>query len=203
MNQNHRKVGRVLLLAVVAMSVAGAGVGGPLVALDGWLEARSPNLRLITDLEPARADELLKQLEALRSSVAGELFGRPVPRRLPTTIVVFAEDPSYAPFRVADREGQFYSTLFESLVVLNGGAESRPLEMAAAHEYTHAIVTEMEIALPLWLHEGLAEYYSTFRLEEGVVAVGIGVGGRSRTREKGEACAGSSGSPFWPWGAER
>jgi hypothetical protein len=177
---------RSLIPIALFLSLAPAALGESgerSVALGNWLEVTSPNLRLITDLEAGRAVDLVRLLEALRGSMTEEILGRATSRQLPTTVVAFAEETSYSPFRVVGREGQFYSTAFENLVVLNGGAPSRPLGMAAAHEYTHALLSELEIRLPLWLHEGLAEYYSTFDLSAGVVAIGRSVPGhRARLR---------------------
>ena len=35
------------------------------------------------------------------------------------------------------------------------------------HEYVHVVIDNLSQAMPVWLNEGLAEYYSTFQVDEG------------------------------------
>src|SRR6185295_16956219 len=42
------------------------------------------------------------------------------------------------------------------------------------HEYTHLLVRNAVRSVPIWLNEGLAEYYSTFALTSGGKAAEIG-----------------------------
>ena len=42
------------------------------------------------------------------------------------------------------------------------------------HEYTHLLVRNAARSIPVWLNEGLAEYYSTYALESGGTRAHIG-----------------------------
>ena len=43
------------------------------------------------------------------------------------------------------------------------------------HEYIHYVMHNNYAALPLWLHEGLAEYYSTFQVARDEARIGLPV----------------------------
>src|SRR5262249_49183910 len=43
----------------------------------------------------------------------------------------------------------------------------------AAHEYTHAVVSRSLGDLPVWVNEGLAEYYSTFQPRRRGADIGV------------------------------
>jgi hypothetical protein len=88
---------------------------------------------------------------------------------VPTTIVVFRDDRSFAPFKPTDSRGERRDTI--AGYFLSGGDASY---MAVAlhsdvtrtfsylfHEYTHALVRTHLGAPPHWLNEGLAEFFST------------------------------------------
>ena len=53
---------------------------------------------------------------------------------------------------------------------MSGFAEQN--KATAVHEYTHLLIRHMELKLPVWLNEGIAEVYSTLRPLAGKVAVG-------------------------------
>lgn len=165
----------ILLLALLAATGVRGANDSP-VALDGWREARSSHLTVVTNLGESTVLGLLQVLEAQRLIVL-ERMGTGAEDSLPTTIFIFADEASYAPFRLAEREGQFLPTAFENLLVVHGGAAQRPLGLAASHEYTHALVSESGRPMPLWLHEGLAEYFSTIRLFADRVVLGAAVPG--------------------------
>ena len=59
--------------------------------------------------------------------------------------------------------GYFVSAPLGDAIVFERDPESTPRE-TLFHEYLHAFVRHHLPAAPLWLNEGLAEYYSTFEL---------------------------------------
>ena len=47
-----------------------------------------------------------------------------------------------------------------------GGERGRESSSTLFHEYTHLLLCDYFRAAPAWLKEGLAEFYSTFKVEK-------------------------------------
>jgi tetratricopeptide (TPR) repeat protein len=99
-------------------------------------------------------------------------FNTPVP----TTVVVFKNDSAYKPFKpLADGKTVEVAGYFQSgddvnyitLTPERAGAAENPFG-TIYHEYTHLLVNNSLGAgeAPAWFNEGLAEYYSTFAIED-------------------------------------
>lgn len=158
-------VGVMLLPASLLSHVAIAG-SSPLTErhADPWWRTTDGRLTLVSNTTADEARAVLELLTSLRRTVGAWLYETPVEVVVPTTVVLFADATSYEPFRLFGRDGQYLATPFESLVVVNARSDRRPMLRIAAHEYLHALVAGAGLALPLWLDEGLAEYYSTARV---------------------------------------
>lgn len=157
----------------VASVLAVGAVDGETVPEREWVELRSEHLVLYTDGDEELGRSILQTLEVLRATVSKLTFGGSREPQLPTTLLVFASESSYAPYRLHGRDGAFFSAGYENLLILNAGAEGRSPVTIAAHEYLHAFLAELGFDLPLWLNEGLAEYYSTTRRVGPRVVIGI------------------------------
>lgn len=158
----------VLLLAASTLAGFGQVVAeGPGSGVDGWWRLSDGRLHLVSNASPKVAREMLALLAALRTGVARLAFGvppasaAPIESVAPITVILFADADEYEPFRIYQRDGQYLTTPFESVVAVNAAAERRPAPRIVAHEYLHALLADAGLALPLWLNEGLAEYYST------------------------------------------
>jgi hypothetical protein len=87
-------------------------------------------------------------------------------------VVVFPSDRALGPFRPryqgkpVEISGLFVPGRdLNYILLVNDGRPNRlPIVL---HEYTHLITSNSDQPLPVWLSEGLAEYYSTFQLERG------------------------------------
>ena len=58
--------------------------------------------------------------------------------------------------------GYFIPLPEEHRIVMSGTGRREFTFYVIFHEYTHLLVDQNVRRLPLWLHEGLAEFYSTF-----------------------------------------
>ena len=155
-------------------------------SLTGWTELSSTHLTLITDGDEVPARQLLRSLEIMRSTLLELGLRPPEPTHLPTTIVLFTRPSAYEPFALHERAGQFFATPYENLIAVDATVRSRPAAVIASHEYVHALLFESGLSVPLWLNEGLAEYYSTLRLEDSRVILGEAPR-RHRRRLRGHA----------------
>lgn len=137
-------------------------------AKDNWVSVRTKNFFMIGNAGEKEIRQVGLRLEQFR-----EVFTRLFPKMrfntpVPTTVVVFKSHSSYAPFKPhANTAGYFqagpdvnYITLTTEL---NG--EQDPFNVIF-HEYTHLLVNNTFENAPLWFNEGLAEYYSTFKITD-------------------------------------
>ncbi len=167
---------------LAGLAVAALVLAPPAAALpddpESWLEVRSAHFTLYSDAAAERAAEIAVGLERLR-----EAFARLAPEMalrspVPTRIVAFRDDASYAPYKtVADRGslkilGQFLAHRDGNFITLD--ADPRRLGSLATvqHEFVHELVQHNLPGVPLWFNEGLAEYYSTFAVEGGYAFLG-------------------------------
>ncbi|HKO43207.1 MAG TPA: hypothetical protein VJU84_07955 [Pyrinomonadaceae bacterium] len=137
-------------------------------AKDNWISVRSKNFLLIGNASEKQIRKVGGRLEQFRE-VFSQLFPSAVlSTPVPTTVVVFKNDSSYKPFKPnSNTAGYFQSGEDVNYITLT--AETRgqqdPFEVIF-HEYTHLMVNSTLGNVPTWFNEGLAEYYSTFRISD-------------------------------------
>lgn len=152
-------------------------------ARDAWTAVRSPNFFLVGNASEKEIRRVATRMEQFRY-VFTQLFptikfNSPVP----TTVVVFKSDGSYKPFKpvvdgkVSEVAGYFQPGHDVNYITLtaegNSGSES-PFR-TIYHEYVHLLVdNNIGRAAPPWFNEGLAEYYSTFDVDDGDRRVVLG-----------------------------
>jgi tetratricopeptide (TPR) repeat protein len=162
---------RALVAALVLLLTAQAAA-----AKDTWTSVRSQNFFLVGNASEKEIRQVATRLEQFRE-VFTKLFDKvnfntPVP----TTVIVFKNDGAYKPFKpVADGKTVEVSGYFMpgddvnyiTLTPERAGGVENPYG-TIYHEYTHLLVNNSTGAgeVPAWFNEGLAEYYSTFAIED-------------------------------------
>jgi cytochrome c-type biogenesis protein CcmH/NrfG len=138
-----------------------------------WVEVRSQHFVVKSALDQDKAKRLAEDLERFRQVVAtmttsGELEEPPIPTR----IFVF-DRASYREFRPGRHiAGFFMAGLRANWIVLSEG-QFLDAQDTIQHEYTHYVLHNIGGATyPRWYDEGLAEFLSTVRQENGNVYVG-------------------------------
>ena len=138
------------------------------VAKDNWVSIRTKNFFLLGNPSEKQIRQVGLKLEQFREAFTllfpSVRFNTPVP----TTVIVFKSDSSYAPFKpTLNTAGYFqpgpdvnYITLTTEL-----NASQDPFSVIF-HEYTHLLVNNTLKNAPVWFNEGLAEYYSTFKITD-------------------------------------
>lgn len=149
-------------------------------AKDNWISIRSKNFFLVGNASEKEIRKVALKLEQFR-----EVFTRVLPNirfntPVPTTVVVFKNHRSYAPFKPQPNiAGYFQAGSDVNYITLTTevpGANSPQVFVTSAgqeqayrvifHEYTHLLVNNTFEKAPLWFNEGLAEYYSTFIIRD-------------------------------------
>ena len=156
--------------ATVAIAVVLAIAAGAAAADPPWTLLRSEHLTVIGQESSKTLRRIAVELEQFRAVVGGLIQHAQRPLPLPTHVYVFDSRKQLQPFqpvrggRVAALGGYFHhdAEVNDIALALEGYDESAPVVF---HEYTHLLVANAARSVPVWLNEGLAEYYSTYALE--------------------------------------
>lgn len=169
----------VFPLAVTLCVLAVVSQLTPVSAKDKWISVRTKNFLMVGNTGEKEIKDVALKLEQFRAVFTrlfpNMVFNTPVP----TTVVVFKSQSSFAPFKPgANTAGYFQAGSDVNYIALttelNGGEDAFSVIF---HEYTHLLVKNTFENAPLWFNEGLAEYYSTFKItEDRKVAIGRAIG---------------------------
>lgn len=147
-------------------------------ARDNWRSVRTNNLFVIGNAEPEKLRQVAVWLEFFHSA-----FGRLVSRNVldasvPTTVVVFRDDASFTPFkplyqgRPANVAGYFQPGDDVNYIAMSLDPHGRDSFSVAFHEYVHLHLQENIPGVPVWLNEGLAEFYGSLQFANNEAVIG-------------------------------
>lgn len=164
---------RRLLLALLLLALASPAVAG-------WNEARTKHFLVYSEQSPAELRAFAERLERFDAAVrtARRMADPPLTDGGKLTIYVLPS-VSRVEALVARNVAGFYigraggSLAVVSLEPVTSGRGKVSPEQIFFHEYTHHLVLgDLKAALPSWMIEGFAEFYSTAQVEEGGVVFG-------------------------------
>lgn len=164
--------GRLAVLAALAIPALAGTV-------PSWRLARSDHFEVYTQASGERAAAILQHFEQLRLFFLQQ-GGWRTAGPLPVRVIVFASAEEYQPYRLRANADAYYVGSDDRNYIVMAGADPRGLGIAA-HEYAHLILRASDFELPPWLKEGLAELYSTLRMDDRGVALGGLLPGRVQT----------------------
>jgi tetratricopeptide (TPR) repeat protein len=152
----------------------------PAVAKETWIRVRSKHFLLIGNASEREIRRAAIKLEQFREVFSRLFASINLNSPAPTTVIVFKNDSAYRPFKPlyqgkpSNVAGTFQSG--EAVNYITLAADRRPESPYATifHEYVHLLTKDNLRASPLWLNEGLAEYYSTFEVADGDRKVWLG-----------------------------
>jgi tetratricopeptide (TPR) repeat protein len=153
-----------LLLACVLLAVpAGAAE---------WVRVETPNFIVYGESGERRVREVADEFERFREALGRVIPGAATPAPVPTVVVIFGSQRSFQPYvprfngKPVKLGGYFFSSDDMNIVALADGNRDESLR-TIFHEYVHLVIENVSQGTPLWLNEGLAEYYSTFEAQDG------------------------------------
>ncbi len=134
-----------------------------------WTRVRSSNFTLEGDVSAVELADVARRLEQFREVLGRLLPGARSVTPTPVTVLVFArarDFRSIAPLYLGkpiEVRGFATVTLFGTGIALclEGGDQAY---QTIYHEFAHLLLSNALPHQPLWLEEGLAEFYSTFEL---------------------------------------
>jgi TonB family protein len=152
--------------------------------LQTWIELRSPNFIVVTNANEKQARRVAYQFEMVRA-VFREYFGISGSANDQPVIIIAAKDedtlktllPEYwatkgslhpAGIYLGGPEKNYVGLRLDVSMDQSG---SEPYELVY-HEYVHYLTRRLMSRMPLWLVEGLAEFYGNIRIEGKVVYLG-------------------------------
>ncbi len=139
-----------------------------------WVKATSTNFEVYTTAGEKKAREVILYFEQVRSLFEKE--SHPVRSAAGRVrIVVFQSPKEYKPYQMFDRPAYAAGSHDHDEIVLgNLAVDYYPI---AVHEYVHILLRPVG-HVPLWLNEGMAEFYSSLHPRGKKVGVGEPLPGR-------------------------
>jgi hypothetical protein len=158
---------------------------------NGWTSIRSRNFTVVGEAREKDLRRVAVRLEEYRAALSRLLSEGLTDASIPTTVIVFRDDAAYQPFKPIMRgqtasyvAGYFQPGAEVNYITLALDSDlSRGPASTLLHEYTHLLVNNYFRAAPLWLKEGLAEFYSTARISGDRRRVSTGAELPSRVRQ--------------------
>jgi hypothetical protein len=152
-----------------------------------WHRVDTPNFIVVGDASAKELRATAAKFEAFHEVLRRMLGATTATAPVPTVVIVFPSDQAFTPFKplyqgkprpVAGWADDGRDANF--IAMLNSGSAYD--ERVIFHEYTHLVVANLIVRMPLWLNEGLADFYSTMVLSDGGSKAQIGVPVREHLR---------------------
>lgn len=144
-----------------------------------WIEVRSPNFRVIADTSEKRAREVAGELERIRLVFRKALVNLPQDPGLPIVAFAVRNEESLRELlpEYWEREGTKPAGVFlrgpdKHYVVVRVDARSDYRYRLVYHEYFHLLLSLNVHRLPVWLNEGLAEFWEQTQIRGSQVKMG-------------------------------
>ena len=100
------------------------------------------------------------------------------PRKpVPVYVVIFGSEKEYLPYRFNDFATAYYFGGADRDYIVLGRTGEQSAQIAV-HEYVHLVARHAGLKFPPWLNEGIAELYSTVRMQGDKALVGDLIPGR-------------------------
>ncbi len=162
-----------LALALLLFFLGAFPAHHPVAAKDNWISVRSKNFFLIGNTGEKDVRQVATRLEQFRDAFTRLLPGIKFTSPVPTTVIVFKSQSSFKPFKpVADGKtvevgGYFQPGRAVNYITLTIEKQAENPYSIIFHEYVHLLMNNTlgKTSVPPWFNEGIAEYYSTFDIE--------------------------------------
>lgn len=167
-----RNILALLLTAIIAApfsATKAAGSSNPAQTRDSWRSIRTNNLLVIGNADPEKLRQVAAWLEFFHSAFARLISRNVLDSSVPTRVIVFRNEASFVPFkplyqgRPANVAGFFQPGDDVNYIAISlDPGEPDPFS-TAFHEYVHLHLKDNVPGVPLWLNEGLAEFYGSMQ----------------------------------------
>jgi tetratricopeptide (TPR) repeat protein len=165
---------------------AGAALPAP---DEAWIEVHTASFTLFSNAGEIKARQFGADLERLRDALSQLSPSLVLTSPVPTYVYVFRTSRAFQAYQRSyngqplDSDGYFLGRQLANYVAINGDTPGDERAILY-HEYLHYVMHNNSTALPLWLHEGMAEYYSTFEVGKDEARIGLPVAMHVRWLQK-------------------
>jgi tetratricopeptide (TPR) repeat protein len=180
----------VLLLSLAAPLVLLGRPAGAVRVPVAWVSVRTSNFLVEGAADESELRRVAARLEEYRAAFSRLLSGAHFDASVPTAVIIFPDDAAYAAFkpRIGGEVARGVAGYFQPGSDINYITLIRDGDLARdpstlLHEYTHLLVNNHFRGAPLWLKEGVAEFYSTARLSSDGRRLTLGEAPERRPRE--------------------
>jgi tetratricopeptide (TPR) repeat protein len=181
------KIFIALFLAVLCTFQGGAARAKPRPLTppqtrDTWRSVRTNNLFVIGNADAEKLRQVAVWLEFFHSAFARLVSRNVIDSSVPTTVVVFRDEASFIPFkplyqgRPANISGFFQPGEDVNYIAISLDPRERDPYSTAFHEYIHLHLKDNVPGVPVWLNEGLAEFYGSLQFSGGEALLGAPLG---------------------------
>jgi tetratricopeptide (TPR) repeat protein len=147
---------------------------------ENWLEVRSQRFTVVTNANEKTGRRIADQFERMRSVFHVAFPHVSIDKGAPIVVLAIKDEKD---FRALEPEaylakgqlklgGLFLRAPDKNYVLMRVDAEGQHPYAVVYHEYTHFLLSKAEEWIPLWLNEGLAEFYENTDIHEKDVALG-------------------------------
>ena len=161
---------RLVLVLVVLLSATAH-------AADPWTYGASEHFEVFTTANAGRAREMLRHFESVHDFLASFILKRPLATATPTRLIIFSNERQFAPYRPAEPAIAFYQPGPDRDHIVMSRFDPTATQIVI-HEYVHLILRHTGGRYPVWLNEGLAEFFSTMESDSGRMVIGEAPPGR-------------------------
>lgn len=150
-----------------------------LEAREKWCEVHSPNFVVISNATEGRTQDVAARMEQFRYALSRLLPNLNFATEAPTQVYAFRDFDSFESFLprtddgVTPAAGYFRQGPYKNVIALDLSAGRAAYERVVFHEYVHLVLSVSFRDYPLWFEEGMAEFYSSTRLKNDSVELGV------------------------------
>jgi hypothetical protein len=144
-----------------------------------WIEVKSPHFRVLTDAGAGDGRRVAREFERLRAVFAARFPEFRLDSGAPLTIFAARDEETaktLTPYlwkaKGAKPAGYFQHSWEKQFALVRMDTWYQGTERVVYHEYTHMITALNSRWLPVWLNEGMAEFYAYTRFEENKTLIG-------------------------------
>jgi Tfp pilus assembly protein PilF len=147
---------------------------------ENWIEIRSPHFTVITNSNEKQGRRVADQFERMRSVFHVAFPKLQIDPGSPLIVLAIRDERDFKALEPAaylakgslKLGGLFLRAPDKNYVLMRLDAEGEHPYSVVYHEYTHLLMSKAAEWMPLWLNEGLAEFYQNTDIHEKEVSLG-------------------------------
>ena len=150
-------------MRALAFCLALATVSAAAPAAAAWHRVDSPNFIVTGDATVRDLRRIASRFEAFHHALSRILGATTTSAPVPTVVVVFPNMDAFEPY-LPGRTSPGWASAGRDVNYIGMMSAGDFTDHVIFHEYTHLVLANAIARVPLWLNEGVAEFYSTFKL---------------------------------------